>query len=105
MEEFIDNITEADMPNEDMRLVYRECGCETALHLLEHFDGMKIYIPSNGFRNIKKRLVIKHADKMTPAELAMRFKVPLDSVYKIIRARGRDEKQTTFLEGEKNGDC
>jgi len=101
MEEIIDNITEQDMPNEDMRLVYRECGCDVALALLEKFDGMKIYVPSNGFRRIKAKLIIQNGDNMSPVDLAMKFKVPLATVYDILRNRGREERQISFL-GDKH---
>jgi len=91
MSELIDNITEGDMPNEDLRLVFRECGSEVALALMSKFGGMKIYVPSDGYAKIKARLILANRDGLTAAELAHRFHTPINTVYKLLR-EARDGK-------------
>jgi len=65
------DLTPDDMPNEDMTIVALEMGVDVAIKMCQSLGGLSIYIPGNGWREIRKRYIEKHRDDMNTKRMAI----------------------------------
>lgn len=60
-EEWLKSMTKDDMPNEVFEDIATH-SLEAAMVLLEHFGGCNLYVPSDGFRTLKNKYIVRNFD-------------------------------------------
>lgn len=60
-EEWLKSMTKDDMPTELFEEI-AEHSLEAAITLLQFFGGCNIYVPSDGFKNLKNKYIMKNFD-------------------------------------------
>lgn len=107
VKEWLKKITVEDMPNRDMQLVAEQCGVEVAAALLDRLNGICIYIPKLGDRNLIKRYILNHYDGSNAKNLALELSVSEQFVYKTLAedkpSQVKNTNQLNLLEGDNNG--
>ena len=81
-----DDIKKEDMPSTLFQEIYELCGVETALKLLKYMVGNLIQVPTRGFINIEKRLILDRYDGTTASlrAIARDLKVPENFIRKVL---------------------
>lgn len=82
-------VTIKDIP-EGMKLVAALCGLEVAVLLLQNLKGITISIPSNGFEQIEKKIILQEYDGKT--ETLKKLALNLDLNEKTVRGILKDYK-------------
>jgi len=84
---WLDEITEEEMPNIELKIIASLCGGKTAIKLMKHLPGMMICIPSKPLNNLRDRYISKKYDgtKKTLMELSLAFNLTQRQVYNIIK--------------------
>jgi len=84
---WLDEITEDEMPNIELKIIASLCGVKTAIKLMKHLPGMMICIPSKALNNLRDRYICKKYDgtKKTLMELSLAFNLTQRQVYNIIK--------------------
>ncbi len=103
-----DLITKSDMPSELFKEVYELCGVDTAVSLLINMPGNIIQIPTRGFLNIQKKILLKNYDGTTASlrKLAREFKIPEMTIRKILadyKIQIPQKSRLNFFKEENNG--
>jgi Mor family transcriptional regulator len=85
LEELMSAITEADLPNEDMRLIAERCGLDVAVKILQELPGVAFFVPKNGFQKVLTAY-IRHSYNGTNAKvLALATGMTERYVYEVVR--------------------
>ena len=58
----IEDITVDDMPNDALKEIFDLCGKEVAISLMEHQNGVFIFMPARPFMKLEKRIMISEFD-------------------------------------------
>lgn len=85
-------VTIKDIP-EGMKLVADLCGLDVAVLLLQNLKGITISIPSNGFEQIEKKIILQNYDGST--ETLKKLALTLDLNEKTVRGILKDYKLET----------
>jgi len=99
--DWLKNLTIADMPNDDMKLVAEQCGMEVAIILLEKLNGIIIYIPKIAAdKRFIKKYVNENYDGRNAKNLAVEIGVSEQYIYKLLAGDNgkKSPNQLTFLE-------
>ena len=93
----VENISIADMPNDDMLCVAQECGLEVAKALLNKMSGASIIVPRRRYNKIADKFIIRKFDGKNAKTLASACGYSLRNVYRVIEKedRRRERKHTT----------
>jgi hypothetical protein len=70
--------------NQYIQLVADKCGTEVATRLIKNFGGGYIYIPINGFKELKKKRILSEFDGKNSTILALKYNVSERYINKII---------------------
>lgn len=95
--EWLNNITDEDMPNNDLRLVAESCGIEIAIRLLEELPGISIFIPKSGFKRIVEGKIREGYNGTNAKELALMYGVSERHIYNIVSGSPMDELQARLF--------
>lgn len=94
-----------DMPSETFELIADNCGLNVAVSLLKNASGLTIFVPSNGFEALERRIILREYDgsAVTIKKLALRLNLTEKTVRNYI-ANGRlipavEGQQNLFPEG------
>lgn len=84
---WLDEITEYEMPNEEMRIIASLCGVKTAVKLMKNLPGVMIYVPSKSFKNLRNRYICKNYNgtKQSLFDLCRMFRLTQQQIYSIIK--------------------
>ena len=86
-ERWMQNLTVEDMPNEVFQDIAERCGLEAAKILLTQFQGTTIYIPTDGFKNLRNSYILKNFDGSTASlrRLAIELKVSEQCIRDVLK--------------------
>ncbi len=86
---WIKNITEEDMPNEDMKIIAGLCGVDVAMELIDKAPGLLIRIPNNSFKHLKDAYILKNYDgtRGSVLKLAVECEVSDSYIYNTLKKR------------------
>jgi Mor family transcriptional regulator len=59
---WLDELTEEDMPNEELKLIASLCGVKTAIALMKYLPGVMICIPNKSLIKLRNNYVRKKYD-------------------------------------------
>lgn len=92
---WLDDITEYEMPNEEMRIIASLCGIKTAVKLMKNLPGVMIYIPSKAFKNLRNKYIFKNYDgtKRSLVNLCRMFSLTQQQIYSIIKNEIQKSRQ------------
>jgi Mor family transcriptional regulator len=99
----ISAMSEADMPNDDMRGVAHECGVDVAVKLLRHHRGEYLCVPNqHPFGRVADRFVIDKFDGTNAKQLARATGYSLRHIYEIIEREdaARAGRKPKFAQGD-----
>jgi Mor family transcriptional regulator len=83
---WLDEITEDEMPNVELKIIASLCGVKTAIKLMKNLPGVMICIPSKALINLRNKYICKKYDgtKKTLLDLSLAFGLTQRQVYNII---------------------
>ena len=81
------------MPNDDLKVVAKECGTDVALALLKNLPGAVINIPKRAFNKVADQFVIGNFNGHNAKQLARVCGYSLNHIYRIVR-RENDRRET-----------
>jgi hypothetical protein len=73
--------------NQYIQLVAEKCGDDVATRLIKNFSGEYIYIPINGYKELKKKKILSEFDGKNSSILALRYAVSERWINKIVAER------------------
>ncbi len=88
-EPWIENITEEDMPNEDLKLVAGLCGVDVAMNLIDNLPGVLIRIPNSSYKRLKEAYILRNYDgtRSSLLKLAIICEVSDTQIYRILKKK------------------
>lgn len=101
-------VTIEDIPDGNMRLVADLCGLDVAVSLMKNLKGLTIAVPSNGFSEIEKKIILQEyqGDTKSLKQLALRLDLNEQTIRAILRNYGlqiTDGQLSLFKKGWQNG--
>lgn len=101
-------VTIDDIPEGNMRLVADLCGLDVAVSLMQNLKGLTIAVPSNGFSEIEKKIILQeyHGNTSELKQLALRLGLNEQTIRAILRNYGlqvTDGQLSLFKKGWQNG--
>lgn len=84
---WLDEITEDEMPNIELKIVASLCGVKTAVKLMKNLPGVMICIPSKALNSLRNTYICKKYDgnKETLLKLSLEFGLSERQIYSIIK--------------------
>lgn len=85
-ENWMNNVTIEDMPNDDLKYIAQNAGLKAAMALILLTPGLTVTIPKNALRSLKERHIINEYDgtKLTLNRLVVECNLSQRQVYKIL---------------------
>lgn len=77
----VEDISTDDMPNQVFKDIAEICGMETACKLLTNFQGNLIQVPTRGFVNIEKKIILAGYDYSTQSIRVLARKLIVSEKY------------------------
>jgi len=97
----VKNMTEEDMPNEDMKLVCDAIGLEATIKLMDSLAGCQLNIPK-GWGRVAALRYIKGNMNLSAKKLAVHTDLSSGHVYQIMKEIRADNFEKLLSETEKN---
>lgn len=84
---WLDNLTEEDMPNEELKVIASLCGVETAIALMKNIPGVMVCIPSKSLIKLRNKYICKKYDgkKKSIIELSRELGLSERAIYDILK--------------------
>lgn len=84
---WLDEITEDEMPNVELKIIASLCGVKTAIKLMKNLPGVMICIPNKALNNLRDKYICRKYDgtKKTLLELSLYFSLTQRQIYNIIK--------------------
>jgi len=90
---WLDEITEDEMPNEELKLIASLCGVKTAIELMKNMPGVMICIPNKSLITLRNKYIRKKYDgsKKSLLALSLSFGLSQRQIYEILRKNRIDD--------------
>lgn len=88
--------------NKYMKLVQEKCGEEVAIRLIKYFYGQYVYIPFDGFSDVRRHLILREFDGKNSALLALKYCVTERHINRIIEEYYKSKSNVVQLDLFKN---
>lgn len=72
-----------DLLEDDLRIIYDECGEDVLLSLLDTLKGMNLYLKEEPVREMARRYIREEGQRLSDRELAARLDVPKSFVEEV----------------------
>lgn len=84
---WLDEITEDEMPNEELKIIASLCGVQTAIDLMKNMPGVMVCIPNRALIDIRNKYIFKKHDgsKKSLIDLSLNLGLSQRQIYKIIK--------------------
>lgn len=84
---WLNEITEDEMPNEELKIIASLCGVQTAVDLMKKLPGVMISIPTKSLITLRNKYICKRYDgtKKSLLELSLNFGLSQRQIYKILK--------------------
>ena len=84
---WLNEITEDEMPNEELKLIASLCGVETAIELMKNLAGVMVCIPNKALIDLRNKYICKKYDgtKKSIIKLRSDFGLSERQLYQILR--------------------
>lgn len=92
---WLDDLTEDEMPNEELKLIASLCGIKTAVDLMKNLPGVMICIPSRALISIRNQYIRKKYDgsKKSLIELSLSLGISQRQLYQIVKTKSLENKK------------
>lgn len=81
MESWLTDLSDDDMPNDDIKIMAGLYGVDFALKLMNDLPGAIINVPSNGIKKIRNRYICQHYDGSKMNRLGLAFECEVTEGY------------------------
>lgn len=89
-----------DMPSETFELIAVNCGLDVAVSLLKNMCGLTIFVPSNGFEALERRIIL---DEYAHSAVSIKkLALKLNLTEKTVRTYIAKAGATVAAEGQQN---
>lgn len=90
---WLDEVTEDEMPNEELKIIASLCGVQTAIDLMKNLPGVMIYIPNRALINLRNKYICKKYDgtKKSILDLGLTLGLSARQLYDIIKKHKLEE--------------
>jgi len=90
---WLDDITEDEMPNEELKLIASLCGVETAISLMKNVPGIMVSVPNKALINLRNRYIYNNYDgtKKSIIKLSRKLGLTVRYLYQILKQYGDKE--------------
>lgn len=84
---WLDEITEDEMPNEELKIIASLCGVQTAIDLMKHIPGVMICIPNKALISLRNKYICKKYDgtKKSILDLGLELGLSARQLYDIVK--------------------
>lgn len=84
---WLDEVTEDEMPNEELKIIASLCGVQTAIELMKHLSGVMICIPNKSLIELRNKYICKKYDgtKKSLINLGKELSLAERQLYQIIK--------------------
>lgn len=94
---WLEELTEDEMPNIELKIVASLCGLKTAVKLMKNLPGVIICIPNKALNNLRNKHICKkyNGTKESLLKLSLEFGLTERQIYSIIKKeiQGRSNKK------------
>ena len=96
-QQWMQNVTSDDMPNDDLKFVAENAGVKSALILILLLPGLTVNIPKHALKSLKERYILKEYDgtKFTLNRLTIECGLSQRYVYNLIKRNLQQKKKDT----------
>ncbi|HSA07643.1 MAG TPA: Mor transcription activator family protein [Candidatus Gastranaerophilales bacterium] len=83
---WLDDITEDEMPNEELKIIASLCGVETAISLMKNVPGFMICVPNRALINLRNKYICNNYDgtKKSILQLSQKLGLSVRHIYLIL---------------------